>query len=241
MKAKLDEWSRSIKSLSSFAKCDCYNRDLFCSPKIMRRETNCKHCVSTCDGRDFRWRGGGMRREDEQRQDRKRRNDIDVALVRQREDRLLFFHAILVVSPSGDIRDNDTLVVRRCYRKFTSRLILRATNGLVASPISRMIIIIRGIRLCEQQRAVIEILYSRVIVSAENTVQRFNEEDFTHFPVEDRIASIRCADLPAICSLVDKIDNWQDLRFPARLKVKACNNLVRKLLRCFLRYALGES
>jgi len=130
---------------------------------------------------------------------------------------------------------------RRCYRKFTSRLILRATNGLVASPISRMIIIIRGIRLCEQQRAVIEILYSRVIVSAENTVQRFNEEDFTHFPVEDRIASIRCADLPAICSLVDKIDNWQDLRFPARLKVKACNNLVRKLLRCFLRYALGES
>lgn len=68
--------------------------------------------VSTSDGRDFRWRGGGMRREDEQRQDRKRRNDIDVALVRQREDRLPVFHAVLVVSPPGGIRDNDTLVVR---------------------------------------------------------------------------------------------------------------------------------
>ena len=60
--------------------------------------------VSPSDGRDFRWRSGGMRREDEQRQDRKRRNDTDVALVRQREDRLLFFHAVLVVSPSGASR-----------------------------------------------------------------------------------------------------------------------------------------
>lgn len=57
--------------------------------------------VLASDGRDFRWRGGGMRREDEQRQDRKRRNDIDVALVRQREDRLPVFHAVLAVSPPG--------------------------------------------------------------------------------------------------------------------------------------------
>ena len=60
--------------------------------------------MSPSDGRDFRWRSGGMRREDEHRQDRKRRNDTDVALVRQREDRLLFFHAVLVVSPSGASR-----------------------------------------------------------------------------------------------------------------------------------------
>lgn len=63
------------------------------------RNEEIANTVSTSDGRDFRSRRGGMGREDEQRQDRKRRNDIDVALVRQREDRLLFFHAVLVVSP----------------------------------------------------------------------------------------------------------------------------------------------
>jgi len=41
---------------------------------------------------------------------------------------------------------------RRCYRKFTSRLILRATDGLVASP--RMTIIKLEIKSCEQQRVI---------------------------------------------------------------------------------------
>lgn len=50
-----------------------------------------------------------MGREDAQRQDRKRRNDIGDALVRQREDRLLFFHAVVVAFTTGD---DDALVVR---------------------------------------------------------------------------------------------------------------------------------
>lgn len=72
----------------------------------------------------------------------------------------------------------------------------------------------RGIKLCEQQRAVIEILYSRVVVCIESTVRAVQREDFTHFPAEDRIVSIYRS---AIYPLTDKIDNLQDLRFIVRL------------------------
>lgn len=93
----------TFKGLSSFASVKDLSRGGgFISFAGNRRggqkRRNREYRVSTSDGRDFRWRGGGTG-EDEQRQDRKRRNDIDVALVRQREDRLLFFHA--VVSPPG--------------------------------------------------------------------------------------------------------------------------------------------
>lgn len=51
----------AFKSLSSFANVT----DLSRSPKIVVervdvKRRNHKHCASTSDGRDFRWRGGGM-------------------------------------------------------------------------------------------------------------------------------------------------------------------------------------
>lgn len=111
-----NEWSRGTESPSSFAKCDRHDGDLFYSltkSSLGGQENGgIANIVLTSDGRDFRWRGGGMRREDEQRQDRKRRNDIDVAAgapARGPPTRLP--RCPRRVTTRG-IRDNDTLVVR---------------------------------------------------------------------------------------------------------------------------------
>jgi len=103
------------------------------------------------------------------------------------------------------------------YRKFVSRSISWATSRLVASPISRMVIITRRIKWCERQRAVIEILFSSRHNFCRN-YQQFQRERYHALPNQKcqfAVKDLR-AESRVICSHIDKID-LQNLRYIYRI------------------------
>lgn len=146
-----DGRSQNIKSLSSLVKRDRYDRDL--SPAL-RIERYVERIVNICVGQRWaglskarRWNSGERTSRDKTGKEGTRYRRCAGAPAR--EPPTLLPHCPQRVSPPATSRTMTRFVVRDVVIGNLRRGQFRErTNRLVASPISRMAIITRGIRRC---------------------------------------------------------------------------------------------